>query len=140
LIFRYFQARDGNSELAGWIKPRRPFRRGLPRPWTRPMSEYEPCQMFQDFEQLSAPIADVESDGKGLPVLLRHYARLGGQLLSFNVDRSFSDVLDGFVMVDLRKSDPVLLARYLGKEGVRRLQELHGSGVREEAPDPQPVN
>jgi putative hemolysin len=131
LMFRYFQARDENSELAAWIKPRRPFRRPFPRQWIRPMSEYEPCQMFQDFEQLSDPIADVETDGKGLPVLLRHYARLGGQFLSFNVDRSFSDVLDGFVMVDLRQSDPILLARYLSKEGVRRLRTLHGLQVGE---------
>ena len=120
LIFRYFQGRDGNSELANWIKPRRPFR----RPWMRPTTELEPSH---DFELLSDPIADIEADGKGLPVLLRHYARLGGQLLSFNVDKNFSDVLDGFVMVDLRKSDPVLLARYMGKEGVARIRAFHSA-------------
>jgi putative hemolysin len=122
LIYRYFQARDGNNELAAWIKPRRPFRPA----WMHSMRDYEPSHLLQDFEQLSDPIAEIEADGKGLPVLLRHYARLGGRLLSFNVDRSFSGVLDGLVMVDLRQSDPTLLARYMGKDGVERLPMLHG--------------
>jgi hypothetical protein len=45
-------------------------------------------------------------------VLLRQYLKIGGELLAFNVDKSFSDVLDGLVLVDLRKTDPARLETY----------------------------
>jgi len=39
--------------------------------------------------------------------------------------KSFSDVLDGLVLVDLRKTDPARLETYMGKEGVSRFLEHH---------------
>jgi hypothetical protein len=56
-------------------------------------------------------------------------AKIGGELLAFNVDKSFSDVLDGLVRVDLRKTDPARLETYMGKEGVSRFLEHHGASV-----------
>ena len=53
------------------------------------------CAALHDMEELSQPITDVETDGKGLPILLRQYAKIGGRLFGFNVDRKFSNVLDG---------------------------------------------
>jgi len=121
LICRFFQSRDGAGELARYVRPRRPFRTN------RTQSADDASQMLRDPEHLSGPIADLESDRKGMPVLLRHYVRLGGRLLSFNVDGKFSNVLDGLVMVDLRKSDPAILQRYMGKEGLARFREYHCS-------------
>ena len=122
LIFRFFQSRDGSSELAQWVRPRQPFRPN----WTPFPEDNESCSLLRDPEHLTGPITDLESDRKGMPVLLRHYVRLGGRLLTFNVDRKFSNVLDGLVMVDLRTSDPIVLQRYMGKEGVARFREFHG--------------
>ncbi len=82
--------------------------------------------MLHSLEQLTDPISDAESDGKGIPILLRHYAKLGGRLLSFNMDRNFSNVLDGLVVVDLRRSDPVVLGRYMGKDGLKTFRRYHG--------------
>lgn len=65
-------------------------------------------------------MAEIEPDAKGIPVLLRQYLKMGGQLLGFNVDPEFSDVLDGLIMVDLHHTDPRLLARYMGPEAARR--------------------
>ena len=50
-----------------------------------------------------------------MPVLLRQYLRLGGKLLGFNVDAKFANALDGLILVDLTKTEPKLLDRYLGK-------------------------
>jgi putative hemolysin len=112
MIYRFFEARMREDELAGMIEPRRPFRPGGLRPWDcRAM-----CHAMRDLEDLSEPIADVETDGKGLPILLRQYARVGGKLVGFNVDQKFSRVLDGLVVVDLRKTEPTLLERYMGRE------------------------
>ena len=68
---------------------------------------------------------DVESDGKGLPILLRQYAKVGGKLLSFNLDHKFSSVLDGLVVVDLRKTEPSVLERYMGREGTASFRAFH---------------
>ena len=84
------------------------------------------CTRLKDLEELADPIADVESDGKGVPILIKQYAKLGGRLLSFNVDRDFSNVLDGLVVVDLRQTDPAVLERYVGKDGIRAFQRYHG--------------
>lgn len=121
MIYRFFQSRIEDDELAGLIKPRSPFRPPLLRPWDcRAM-----CVALRDLEDLSQPIADVETDGKGLPILLRQYAKIGGKLLGFNVDRKFSNTLDGLIVVDLRQTEPAVLDRYMGREDAARFRQVH---------------
>jgi hypothetical protein len=78
-------------------------------------------------DDISDWVSMFESDGKGVPVLVRHYMKLGGKFLGFNVDTKFSNVLDGLLLVDLREAKPELLARYLGKPGSVDFLRLHGS-------------
>ncbi|HYM78099.1 MAG TPA: GNAT family N-acyltransferase [Candidatus Dormibacteraeota bacterium] len=122
MIYSYFESRMQEDDLAGLIEPRRPFRLGLLRRWDcRAM-----CGALRDLDELSEPINDVEVDGKGLPILLRQYAKIGGKLLGFNVDRKFSNVLDGLVVVDLRQTDPTVLERYMGREAAQAFRKIHG--------------
>ncbi|RMH19704.1 MAG: hemolysin, partial [Gammaproteobacteria bacterium] len=46
-------------------------------------------------------IEDIEPDHIRLPVLVRQYIKLNARFISFNVDPNFSDVLDGFIILDL---------------------------------------
>jgi hypothetical protein len=123
MIYRFFEARMREDDLAGLIVPRRPFRPGGLRKWD--------CQgifqILRDLNELSQPITDVETDGKGLPILLRQYAKVGGKLVGFNVDRKFSNVLDGLVVVDLRKTEPAMLERYMGRDGASRFRQMHAT-------------
>ena len=121
LIVRFFQAREKMHELASWITPRRPFRQS----WTRAKDYQAACDGIRDIDELAGPISDIESDGKGLPILIKQYAKLGGRIVSFNVDRKFSDVLDGLVLVDLRRTDRHVLERYMGKDGVKAFRQYH---------------
>jgi putative hemolysin len=121
MIYRFFQSRMQDDSLTGLIEPRRPFRPGLLHRWDcRAM-----CRALRDLDELSEPITDVEADGKGLPILLRQYAKIGGKLLGFNVDRKFSNVLDGLVLVDLRQTDPAVLERYMGRDAVQAFRKIH---------------
>ena len=121
MIYRFFEARMMEDHLAGLIEPRRPFRPGFLRRWDcRSM-----CRALRDLDELSQPITDIEADGKGLPILLRQYAKIGGRLLGFNVDRNFSNVLDGLVVVDLRQTEPAVLERYMGREAAANFQNIH---------------
>jgi putative hemolysin len=119
LLCQYFQAQRANP-LSQWIKPRRPFRSGRVSDW-----ELGAIKHLLDLEEMSSSIAEIERDGKGLPVLLRQYLRLGGELLAFNVDKAFSDVLDGLILVDLRKTEPARLETYMGKDAVAAFLSYH---------------
>jgi putative hemolysin len=125
MIYRFFESRMQEGDLAGLIEPRRKFRPALLRQWDcRAM-----CRALRDLDELSQPITDVELDGKGLPILLRQYAKIGGKLLGFNVDRKFSNVLDGLVVVDLRQTDQTVLERYMGKESAAKFRSIHRLAV-----------
>jgi hypothetical protein len=67
----------------------------------------------------------LEKDGKGVPILLKQYLKLGGKLIGFNVDAKFSNALDGLIVVDLAAADPSLLERYMGRDGARKFLEHH---------------
>lgn len=121
VIYEFFQSRIHADEVAALVEPRQPFRPGFLHRWE--------CSgmwhAIRDLDQLSHPIKDLEFDGKGLPILLRQYDKLGGKLVAFNVDRKFSDVLDGLVVVDLRQTDPPVLDRYMGTEAAARFRQFH---------------
>ena len=71
---------------------------------------------LSDLRLLSAMISDLEPDGRSLPVLLRQYLRLGGSMVSFNVDSEFGDTLDCLVIVDLKNAPERLMNRYFGMD------------------------
>jgi putative hemolysin len=125
MIVRYFEQRRDKSEddreFAELIRPRTPFRAPKLRRWDCAGL----CSLLRDLDELAEPISDVEEDGKGLPILLKQYAKVGGRLVGFNLDRKFSDVVDGLVIVDLRQTDPAVLERYMGKEGHARFRRFH---------------
>jgi putative hemolysin len=112
LMVKFLRAYRQSSELAPLVRARNPFRQ---RP-SRLTDELIGAAVW-DVEELSALIADVETDRKGVPVLLKQYLKLGGELVAFHVDREFGNTLDGLIVVDLRKTDVLLVERYLGKEG-----------------------
>jgi hypothetical protein len=98
----------------------------------------------QSIDELSRTIARIEPDGKGIPVLLRQYLRLGARVLAFNVDCDFANVLDGLMVVDLRRLEPAMLARYMGRSamiGFRAYHELDSDQAESaaQAPNDPPV-
>ena len=98
--------------LARLVKPRRPYR---PKPLADDAHWHAICRFSQDLEELSAPIADLERDGKGVPILIKQYMKAGGRVLGFNVDPRFSNVLDVLMMADLRRAPQPMLERYMGR-------------------------
>ncbi len=69
---------------------------------------------LNDLRLLSAMVSDTEPGGQSIPVLLRQYLRLGGEMISFNVDSEFGDTLDCLVLVDLHRAPERLITRYCG--------------------------
>jgi putative hemolysin len=121
LIARYFEKQNAGQEWLGAVRARRPLRGNLVRTWEIAALS----SLLPDVEDLSAPISDLEPDGKGIPILMRQYVKLGGKLLAFSVDPHFGNTLDGFVMVDLTRTSPEILARYMGREAAQRFFAWH---------------
>lgn len=82
-------------------------------------------------DDISAMISEIEFDQKGIPILLKHYLRLNGVMLSFNRDPKFSDVVDGLILVDLKEADPHTLKRYIGFEGTEKFKEYQAAKLLE---------
>ncbi len=55
---------------------------------------------------------------RGMPVLLRQYLRVGGQVVACSVDRAFGHCLDALVVLDLRQANRERMQRMLGFEYV----------------------
>jgi hypothetical protein len=78
-------------------------------------------------------LAEIESDQKGVPVLVRQYLKLNARLLGFNLDPSFGSVLDGLMLVDLADVDRAILARYMGAGRAKEFLAFHGVAGRRRA-------
>lgn len=120
LMVSYLVMNHYAPDLAAFVKPRTPMRRHSIK------SLGDPAGGLKAIEDLSAIISDIESDRKGVPVLLRQYVKLGGRLMGFNIDPSFGNGLDGLVMVDLLKCDPRVLTRLMGRRGYEAFCAYHG--------------
>ena len=67
----------------------------------------------------------VEQDDKGVPVILRQYLKLGGQILGFNIDPDFNNSVDCLLWVDLMRTEVPLLRKYMSREGADNFREYH---------------
>jgi putative hemolysin len=124
----FLGAHSVDAELLRMLRPKHP-----PRAAADNVQENEIFSRVFSLDDVSDWVSMFESDGKGVPVLVKHYMKLGGKFLGFNVDSKFSNVLDGLLMVDLRAARPEQLARYLGKQGAAEFLRLH-QGKSEAAP------
>mgnify|MGYP003640538637 CR=1 FL=1 len=116
LITKYLrEGRDEDLNLAARVRPRRPFRH---RRRILGLEGKEVSGLLNGVEDVSALISEIEIDRKGIPVLLKHYLRMHTTLMSFNVDREFSNCLDGLIITDLKKSDRKFLSRFFSEEGL----------------------
>jgi putative hemolysin len=118
LIARYFEREKSKA-----VKARKPLRGNF----VQQFDLRALCSMVPDLEDLQDPIADLEPDGKGIPILVKQYVKLGGRMLAFSVDPKFGNTLDGFVMLDLRNTQPEILSRYMGKDRTRQFLAWHSA-------------
>lgn len=115
------------KDIAAMIRPKTPPRiKPLCLPGLRKGKQSQYCH---DMEEVCSVIADIELEVQSIPVLLKHYLNLGGQLLSFNIDKKFGDTMDGLILVDLLQAPEKTLSRYFGRDGVSRFYGYHGLGV-----------
>ena len=113
IMIQFLKHNCSSRELSAYVSPRCPFRM-FPG---RSISDLNYRMAAGSIDDVSMLISEIESDGKRVPVLIKHYLKLNGQFIAFNVDREFCDAVDGLVVVDLMKTETKLLKRFMGAEG-----------------------
>ena len=82
--------------------------------------------LVQDVEDVSTLVTSLEPDGKGVPVLLKHYFRMNAKLLDFGVWKNHSNAVVAFIICDMATAEPKMIRRYMGEEGYARFRAYHG--------------
>lgn len=128
LMMDYLLRHHGNASLRRLVRPKLPprFRRRHPV-----LGSLRRWGLADDLDDVAAFISELEPDGKGVPVLLRQYLKLGGIALAFNRDPDFSNVLDVLLLVDLTRTEPRQLERYMGRQEARAYLANHGAIAQE---------
>ncbi|MCP5144234.1 MAG: lysophospholipid acyltransferase family protein [Gammaproteobacteria bacterium] len=122
IIVRYLCANHFDDQHGSQVTPRRPFRTAI----TESLSATSLHGL--DVAALNRLISAYEPDGRGIPILLRHYLKLGGRILGFNVDPLFGQALDCLLTVDLRAVGRTTLEKYMGPAAVAEFIERHADG------------
>lgn len=137
LLMQFLKEHNYRPEYAELVEPRTPFK-------FRPIQAWEPkalSTVVDDVREVSSLIDDIEHTERGVPVLLRQYLKLGGELLGFYVDPDFNNVVGGLILVDLLKTDREILNRYMGRtEAASFLAHHEAEGHPEDEPVSRPKN
>jgi putative hemolysin len=119
LLVEFLRSHCLDPLLAHLVRPAHPVARGR-----MVQALAAEVSMLGHLDALGALVQDIEPDHKGVPVLLRQYLKLGGRMLSFNIDPQFNNSIDCLLMVDLRQTDPRVLRKYLPERAVARIAAL----------------
>jgi putative hemolysin len=135
MMVTYLQQNHLTQEISRLLKPRTPFKPS----WFHPRNPAPVCFDVKNVEELSELISEIETDRKRVPILLKHYLKLGGKIVGFNVDSHFSHVLDGLIVVDLTQTERRILDRFFEAEGARRFLAFHEGGAQGSDPTDSPA-
>lgn len=125
LMVEFLSRNALDLNMSRMVKARRPVK------LSRSAKRIPPTGMWEKgtLENISMLISEIEQDNKGVPTLIKHYLKLNGQFLAFNLDKEFADVIDGLIWVDLLETDPKIVKRFLGEQGTAAFYQFHQSDV-----------
>ncbi len=126
LIITYLMRGHWDEPLSKFVSARLPPKKPLLAEWAQ--SEY--AELLTSFDEVNHLVGEIEHGLREIPVLIKQYLKLGGKMISFNVDPSFNTV-DGMIIVNLLKAPAKGLGRYMGKEELQAYWAFHGQAVGE---------
>jgi len=121
----FLKANSFEQDLARLIKARRPLKTRGPKKWDHRLTS----GLVKNLDEVTSLISEIETQHSGVPILLRHYLKLGGKLMAFNIDPDFADALDGLMLVDLTQTPVKILQKYMGEKGAAQFLEYHRDNV-----------
>ncbi|UZP66325.1 lysophospholipid acyltransferase family protein [Desulfovibrio mangrovi] len=123
---RYLETHHANMKLETMVTGRKPPRLKPPKGVPHDIDIKN-----ISFSSLNGLVKDMEN-GRPLPILFKHYLKLGGRIGAFHEDNSFG-TLDAFLLIDLAQAPRNMLCRYMGKEAANAFL-LHHTAEEKPAP------
>ena len=102
------------------VRPKHPLTTPLHPEWLDYRSAHEAFSL----DDISAFVRGLDCDGKDVPVLLRHYHKLGARFLAVGVDPNFNDTPGLLLSVDIASLPTKTLATFLGANAPEYLQHV----------------
>jgi putative hemolysin len=130
LIVNYMRENFSHPVLTEQVESKSPFEgiklSGFP--------QTEPKDLLSNVDDVSLLVTGLEPDGKGVPILIKHYLRLDAKLLSFGVWKNHSNAVVSFIIVDVPNAEPKLIRRMMGDgyEAYMKYHEERGSVEKKE--------
>ena len=118
LLVRFLRSNRWSAEIARRTKAKNPYKLKQLSPALSNWVKKE----GRTLDDISAVISGVEPDGKGVPVLVKHYLKLHGSFVGFGIDPDFNNALDGLIVVDIRNMEDRQLLQYFGESGMVRIK------------------
>jgi putative hemolysin len=123
MIVHYLRTHCFDTTLAEHVHPKNKFNHLIPKQLKHFINDS--ANVLEDIDTLNSVIMEIEPDGKGIPILIRQYMKLGGKFCGFGIDPSFNDAIDCLVMIDIMKGDNTMLERYIGEDALKELRNFH---------------
>lgn len=121
LMVAFLSHHSMDLNMARLVKPRRPVK------LLKSVKRATPLRVLEKdaIEGISMLVSEVENGNKGIPTLIKHYLKLNGHFLAFNLDKAFANVIDGLIWVDLLKTDRKIVERFLSRQGAEAFYRIH---------------
>jgi putative hemolysin len=120
VLARFLNTTGGDPSWQRLVSPRHPLR-------TDALLDRLISRQPLALSDVDALVKELEG-GRGVPVLVRQYWKLGARVLGVSLDPAFGNSLDGLMMVDLARLPGPILQRYLGQDGAAAFRRHHGLG------------
>ena len=92
------------------VQPRHPLSRVPHAEWR----DYSAGHGLLDLQTLSAFVRGLDADGKDIPVLLKHYHKLGAKFHCVGVDPNFNDTPGLLLSIDMTALAPKVMSTFFG--------------------------
>ncbi len=119
LLITFLEEKFSWDHLRREVQPRTPYE--IP---SRYRSYYYSISVnsLQDVQTL---IEEIEGSHIKIPILIKHYLKMGARVIALNIDRDFGNALDILMMTDLLRADPEQLRKYMTPEGYNQYLRFH---------------
>jgi putative hemolysin len=110
-IIEFLKQNYLSPELAKLARPKHPFKH---KEKSAELYSSLPVSSLNDVQEL---LSDVEHDDMTkVPILIKHYLKLGSKVLGFNVDPDFQDAVDALMLTNIPRIPADTLQKYMGEK------------------------
>lgn len=120
LLVKFLTENKLNTLIRDLVKPKNPYS----------IENARNVELFnsfsiKDLNDVQDLIDAIETSDLKVPILLKHYLKMAGSILAFNVDPDFSNVLDALMYIDMRQTKTQMLKKYMTPEGYEVFKAQH---------------